>query len=109
MTTIKLLLKWALKKLRKKESSILYRKSHKGKDIKIFFKPYEFDDEIPNSTAKKYIVWSGGKIHLKTDSLKVAEDEYTKECKKHYKDVHGRYVVGKHSIVNGVIKNLGEE
>ena len=99
-----------MRKLRKKRgSSILYRRSHKGKDVKIFFKPYEFDDDIPNSTTKKYIVWSNGKIHLKTDSLKTAEDEYTKECKKHYNDVHGRYVIGKHAIVNGVIKNLKDE
>ena len=38
-----------------------------------------------------------------------AEEEYTKECKKHYKDVHGRFEVGIHTIVNGVIKTIGEE
>jgi hypothetical protein len=46
---------------------------------------------------------------LKTDSLKLAEERYTKECEKHYDDVHGRFMVGKHTIVNGVIKAIGEE
>ena len=93
----------------KEEDQILYRKSHKGKDVKIYFKPYEFDDDIPNSTSKKFVVWANGAILLKTDSLKAAEDKYTTECKKHYKDTHGRFMVGRHTIVNGVIKTLGEE
>lgn len=91
---------------KRKRNSILYRKSHKGKDVKIFFKPYDFDEEITNSTSKKYVVWSSGKIHLKTDSLKTAEEEYTKECKKHYNDTHGRFKVGVHVIQNGIIKKL---
>ena len=96
-------------KKKRQRNNILYRKSHKGKDVKIYFKPYDFDDDIPSSKTKAYVVWSGGKILLKTDSLKTAEEEYTKECKKHYKDVHGRFEVGIHTIVNGVIKTIGEE
>ena len=96
-------------KKKRQRNNILYRKSHKGKDVKIYFKPYDFDDDIPSSTTKAYVVWSGGKVLLKTDSLKAAEEEYTKECKKHYKDVHGRFEVGIHTIVNGVIKTIGEE
>ena len=88
---------------------MLYRKSHKGKDIKIFFAPYDFDDDIPSSTTKNYVVWADGAIVLRTDSLKSAEEEYTKQCEKYYDDVHGRFVVGTHAIDDGVIKTIGDE
>jgi hypothetical protein len=54
-------------------------------------------------------VWAEGGIVLRTDNLLTAEDRYTTECQKHYDDVHGRFQVGTHTIVNGVIKTLGEE
>ena len=46
---------------------------------------------------------------LRTDSIKNAENEYTKQYEKYYDDVHGRYVVGIHTIRDGVIKTIGEE
>lgn len=54
-------------------------------------------------------MWSDGGIVLRTDSLKTAEEKYTTECKKHYDDVHGRFEVGSHTIIDGVIKTIGEE
>ena len=78
---------------KRKRNSILYRKSHKGKDVKIFFKPYDFDEEITNSTSKKYVVWSSGKIHLKTDSLKTAEETFSSES-----GVDGRMKIGKTNV-----------
>lgn len=97
------------KRAKKQRPDILFRKSHKGKDIKIYLKPYDFDDDIVNSTTKDYVVWADGAVVLKTDSLKNAEDEYTKQCQKYYDDVHGRFAVGRHALVGGVVKTLGEE
>ena len=97
------------KRAKKQRPDILFRKSHKGKDIKIYLKPYDFDDDIVNSTTKDYVVWADGAVVLKTDSLKNAEDEYTKQCQKYYDDVHGRFAVGRHALVDGVVKTLGEE
>ena len=78
-------------------------------DIKIYFKPYHFDENVPINTSKDYVVWADGAIILKTNNLQTAEKEYTKQCKKYYDDVHGEYGVGKHIIHGGVIKTLGEE
>ena len=97
------------KKAKKKRLNILFRKSHKGKDVKIYFKPYDFDDDITNSTTKDYIVWADGAVILKPDDLKKAEDEYTKQCEKYYDDVHGRFAIGRHALVDGVVKTIGEE
>ena len=97
------------KKAKKKRLNILFRKSHKGKYVKIYFKPYDFDDDITNSTTKDYIVWADGAVILKTDDLKKAEDEYTKQCEKYYDDVHGRFAIGRHALVDGVVKTIGEE
>tara|TARA_Y100000310_G_scaffold26561_1_gene25353 strand:+ start:396 stop:617 length:222 start_codon:yes stop_codon:yes gene_type:complete len=71
--------------------------------------PYYLDDDIPSSTTKKYVVWADGAVVLRTDSLKNAEDEYTKQCQKYYDDVHGRFAVGRHSLVDGVVKTIGVE
>ena len=88
---------------------ILFRKSHKGKDVKIYVKPYEFDEDITVSVSKSYVVWADGAIVLKTDDLEKAEKLYTDKCKAHYDDVHGRFVVGKHILDDGVVKTIGEE
>ena len=99
------------KKIREipKENNILYRKSHKGKDVKIYVKPYVFDEDLTSSSNKDYIVWANGSVLLETDDLGKAEDLYTKECKKLYDDVHGRFTVGRHALVDGVVKTIGEE
>ena len=88
---------------------ILFRKSHKGKDIKIYVEPYVFDEDITVSVTKKYVVWANGSIALKTDDLKKAENIYTDKCKEHYDDVHGRFEIGRHVLDDGVVKTIGEE
>jgi len=108
------LLALLLKKLKKirgiqKRHNILFRKSHKGKDVKIYVKPFIFDENITSPSDKDYIVWANGSILLETDDLGKAEDLYTKECKKLYDDVHGRFAVGIHALVDGVVKTIGEE
>ena len=43
-----------------------------------------------------------GTVAKKSDSLKVVEDFYVAECAKKHGDGHGRLVIGKHHIINGV-------
>ena len=88
---------------------ILYRKSHKGKDIKIYVEPYVFDEDITVSVTERYVVWAEGSIKLKTDDLEKAENLYTDKCKEYYDDVHGRFEVGRHVLSDGVVKTIGKE
>ena len=54
------------------------------------------------SAIYKYFVVVGGSIVKKTSSLKTAEEYYTSECDKKHTDSHGRLLIGKHQMINGV-------
>ena len=56
--------------------------------------------EYPSS--KDYFVDVDGTVAKTTDSFKVAEEFYVAECAKKHGDGHGRLLVGKHHILNGV-------
>ena len=56
--------------------------------------------EYPSSYT--YFVTVEGSVVKKTNSLKVAEEHYTDECKKKYDNVHGRVTIGKHKMINKV-------
>jgi hypothetical protein len=56
--------------------------------------------EYPSS--KIYFVTVDSKVVKSTNSLKVAEEFYTTECKKVYSNTHGRQMVGKHKMINKV-------
>ena len=56
--------------------------------------------EYPSSYT--YFVSVEGEVLKKTNSLKVAEEFYTDECKKKYDNVHGRIQVGKHKMIGKV-------
>jgi len=56
--------------------------------------------EYPSS--KIYFVTVDSKVVKSTNSLKVAEEFYTTECKKVYSNTHGRQVIGKHKMINKV-------
>ena len=49
-----------------------------------------------------YFVDVDGSIKKKTNSFKVAEEFYVAECAKKHGDGHGRILIGKHHIINGV-------
>lgn len=88
---------------------MLFRKSHKGKDVKLYAAPFPFDEDIPVNTVESFVVWADGSVVLKTNDLKKAENEYTKRCKVYYDDTHGRFDILKHALIDGVVKNVGEE
>jgi len=53
-------------------------------------------------SAYTYFVDVDGKVVKKTNSFKVAEEYYVDECAKKHGDGHGRMLIGKHHIINGV-------
>ena len=53
-------------------------------------------------SSKTYFVTVNSEVVKSTNSLKVAEEFYTTECKKVYSNTHGRQLVGKHKMINKV-------
>jgi hypothetical protein len=53
-------------------------------------------------SAYTYFVDVDGSVAKRSNSFKTAEEFYVVECAKKHGDGHGRLLVGKHNIVNGV-------
>ena len=49
-----------------------------------------------------YFIEVDGDILKKTDSFKTAEEFYDAECVKKHSDTHGRLIIGKTKLINGV-------
>jgi len=60
------------------------------------------------TTDKKYVVVSGEDIELETDSLPEAEVKYLELCDAAHSDSAGRYLIGKHKLVDGQVKLIKE-
>ena len=55
-----------------------------------------------------YFVDVDGDIEKRSNSFKTIEEFYVSECKKKHGDGHGRLLVGKHNLVNGVATTQSE-
>ena len=53
-------------------------------------------------SAYTYFVDVDGKVAKKTNSFKTAEEYYVDECAKKHGDGHGKLIIGKHHVINGV-------
>jgi len=53
-----------------------------------------------------YFLDVDGDIVKKSNSFKVIEEEYVEECAKKHSDGHGRLIIGKHKLVDGIATNL---
>ena len=53
-------------------------------------------------SSYNYFVEVDGDILKKTDSFKTAEEFYDAECSKKHGDTHGRLIIGKTKLINGV-------
>ena len=53
-------------------------------------------------SAYTYFVDVDGKVAKKSNSFKVAEEYYVDECAKKHGNGHGRLIIGKHHVINGV-------
>ena len=63
------------------------------------------DDSVETLTypsSSTYFVDVDGTVAKKSNSLKVVEDFYVAECAKKHGDGHGRLLIGKHHLLNGV-------
>ena len=63
------------------------------------------DDSVETLTypsSSTYFVDVDGTVAKKSNSLKVVEDFYVAECAKKHGDGHGRLLIGKHHVINGV-------
>jgi hypothetical protein len=92
---------------------MIIRRSSQGENIRIYrnttpgaTRTRRYSDgstqsvEYPSSYT--YFVTVEDSVLKKTNSLKVAEEFYTDECKKKYDNVHGRITIGKHKMIGKV-------
>ena len=54
------------------------------------------------STRYDYFVEVDGTVVKRSDSFETIEEFYVDECAKKHGDGHGRFLIGKHHIINGV-------
>jgi hypothetical protein len=53
-------------------------------------------------SSYNYFVDVDGSVEKKTNSFKTAEEFYDAECAKKHSDTHGRLIIGKTKLINGV-------
>ena len=53
-------------------------------------------------SSYKYFIDVDGTVAKRSNSFKVAEEFYVAECAKKHGDGHGRLLIGKHHVINGV-------
>ena len=58
------------------------------------------------TTDKKYTVINGTSIALETDSLGDAEEKYLELCDAAHSGSVGRYLIGKHKLVDGKVQSI---
>ena len=58
------------------------------------------------TTDKKYIVINGEDIELETDSLPEAEEKYLELCEAAHSGSKGRFLIGKHKLVEGKVTEI---
>ena len=92
---------------------MIIRRSSQGENIRIYrnttpgatrIRTYKDSStaSVSYPSSKIYFVTVDSKVVKSTNSLKVAEEFYTTECKKVYSNTHGRQEVGKHKMINKV-------
>tara|TARA_R100001377_G_scaffold63104_1_gene38789 strand:+ start:319 stop:609 length:291 start_codon:yes stop_codon:yes gene_type:complete len=64
------------------------------------------EESLTYPSAYDYFIDVDGSIVKKSNSFKVIEEYYVNECAKKHSDGHGRVIIGKHKLVNGVIETL---
>ena len=53
-------------------------------------------------SSYKYFIDVDGTVAKRSNSFKVAEEFYVSECAKKHGGGHGRFLIGKHHVINGV-------
>ncbi len=64
--------------------------------------PDSSQETLVYPSSYTYFVDVDGEVAKKSNSLKTVEEFYVDECAKKHGEGHGRLIVGKHQIINGV-------
>ncbi len=64
--------------------------------------PDSSQETLVYPSSYTYFVDVDGEVAKKSNSFKTIEEFYVDECAKKHGDGHGRLIVGKHQIINGV-------
>jgi hypothetical protein len=64
--------------------------------------PDSSQETLVYPSSYTYFVDVDGEVAKKSNSLKTVEEFYVAECAKKHGEGHGRLIVGKHQIINGV-------
>ena len=98
---------------------MIIRRSSQGENIRIYrnttpgatrIRTYADSStaSVSYPSSKTYFITVNSEVVKSTNSLKVAEEFYTTECKKVYSNTHGRQLVGKHKMINKVCTSKDE-
>ena len=85
----------------------LYRKCNHDNPFYIVFDNFiGFPNGVyeKKATDKKYAVVNGEDIELETDSVPEAEEKYLELCDAAHSGSVGRYLIGRHKLVDGKVK-----
>ena len=64
--------------------------------------PDDSVETLAYPSSYKYFIDVDGTVAKRSNSFKVAEEFYVAECAKKHGDGHGRLLIGKHHVINGV-------
>ena len=85
----------------------LHRNTTKGATrVKTY--PDGTKETLTYPSSYDYFVDVDGTVEKKTNSFKTAEEFYVSECAKKHGDGHGRLIVGKHHLINGIATDQNE-
>ena len=83
----------------------IHRNTTKGVTRKKTYKDGTIET-LTYPSAYNYFLDVDGEIVKKSNSFKVIEEEYVKECDKKHSDSNVRIIIGKHKLVDGVATEL---
>ena len=96
---------------------MLIRKSSQGHDLKLYRNstpgairtkkyPDGTTETLAYPTSKKYFLTFNGNVIQRSDNWNTIEQAYVDKCKDEHGGGTGRMLVGKHELINNVIKEI---
>ena len=96
---------------------MLIRKSSQGHDLKLYRNstpgatrtkkyPDGTTETLAYPTSKKYFLTFNGNVIQRSDNWNTIEQAYVDKCQSEHGGGTGRMIMGKHELVNNVIKEI---
>ena len=96
---------------------MLIRKSSQGHDLKLYRNstpgstrtkkyPDGTTETLAYPTSKKYFLTFNGNVIQRSDNWNTIEQAYVDKCKDEHGGGTGRMLIGKHELINNVIKEI---